>query len=467
MFNETKFRKFVERFPHRHTPFFARPDVSRRSFFGLAAAGVTGACLTSTKAFADVITRPNVTLLNKAKNVIMIQFTGAPSHTDTFDLKVVDGTTPARVAPALVNGLNWPTGIFPKLADNVGDLAIARSTRSWAAAHSLAQTWMQIGRSPAAVLGDVAPNIGSVVSMEKRAERKPNQIFPAFLALGANNAIGAGYFPAAYEPFKTEASTAGLANTANQDGQTRFDDKWNLLQQLDGGLRVNSPLGDSANDYGDFYKAARGLMYNPAVDKAFKFTPADSARYGGTAFGNSLLVAKQVLAADEGTRYIQVALGGWDMHTDIYGVAANRNNNIFTLGKTFDDGVSTLLNDLKSSGLLAQTLVVMMGEFGRTVGPVNNTGGRDHFLQQFAVFAGAGVKGGRALGSTDDFGRGTTEYGWSEERDFRPEDVEATIYSALGINYLTIRYDDPFKRGFEYVPYANDGLYKPIAELWA
>ena len=136
------------------------------------------------------------------------------------------------------------------------------------------------------------------------------------------------------------------------------------------------------------------------------------------------------------------------------------------LGKVLDDGLGALLADLKASGQLQETLIVVMGEFGRTTGPLTSAAGRDHFLQQFVLFAGGGVKGGRALGSTDATGSNTSEFGWSAARDVRPEDVEATIYSALGINWTNIRYDDPFGRGFEYVPFANDGLYKPIDELW-
>ncbi|OYW10153.1 MAG: hypothetical protein B7X34_05225 [Acidobacteriia bacterium 12-62-4] len=139
---------------------------------------------------------------------------------------------------------------------------------------------------------------------------------------------------------------------------------------------------------------------------------------------------------------------------------------MFTLGRTLDNGYATLIADLKAAGLLDETLVVMMGEFGRTVGRLNDQAGRDHYTQQFAVFAGGGVKGGRAIGETDAQGARTTEFGWSEQRDIRMEDIEATIYSALGINWTNVRYDDPFGRGFEYVPYASEGLYKPIHELW-
>jgi uncharacterized protein (DUF1501 family) len=137
------------------------------------------------------------------------------------------------------------------------------------------------------------------------------------------------------------------------------------------------------------------------------------------------------------------------------------------MGKQLDDGVSALLADLKSSGQLDSTLVVMMGEFGRTVGPITPAGGRDHYPQQSVIFAGAGVQGGRAIGSTDPTGATSFDYGWSRKRDIKPEDIEATIYSAMGINWTNVRYDDPFGRGFEYVPFSDQDLYGPINELWS
>ena len=89
-------------------------------------------------------------------------------------------------------------------------VAIVRSMRSWALVHNLAQTWTQIGRSPAAALGDVAPNVGSVVSLEKERERTASQVFPTFLALNAGSAVGPGYFSATYAPFKVIPQTTGL-----------------------------------------------------------------------------------------------------------------------------------------------------------------------------------------------------------------------------------------------------------------
>jgi hypothetical protein len=464
---QEKFQRFVSRYPHSRPAFYARPHFTRRQLFQIFGAGVTASCMLGRPVPAGVVInqRP-VATRNGAKNVIFILMAGAPSHTDTFDLKEVAGVTPAGFSPETIGGVRWPTGLMPKLGQQMADLAIVRSVRAWATGHAISQHWVQIGRNPSGALGDIAPNIGSVVAIEKYPERLRTQVLPSFIALNSGGGVGAGYLPATYDPMKLTPSAAGIPDTTNVDGEARMDNRYQLLHKLDDPLRIQSPYGKPLDDFGNFGEEARALMYNKDVSRAFNYASADSVRYGNTSFGNACLLANKILAANLGTRFVQITLGGWDMHSNIYG--AGGRGGLYTLGKTFDDGVSAMLSDLKASGQLDQTLVVMMGEFGRTVGRLTGTAGRDHFAQQFAVFAGAGIKGGRAIGSTDDQGSATVDPGWSRGRDVKPEDIEATIYSALGINWTSVRYDDPFGRGFEYVPFSNkEDLYGPIDELWS
>ena len=152
------------------------------------------------------------------------------------------------------------------------------------------------------------------------------------------------------------------------------------------------------------------------------------------------------------------------MHVNVNGT--NGRGGLYTLGKTFDDGVSSLLADLKANGQLDQTLVVMMGEFGRTVGKLTATAGRDHWQQQFVAFAGAGISGGRAIGSTVADGSATDDPGWSRGRAVKPEDIEATIYSALGIDWTRRIANTPSGRVFEYVGLAGSGRYGPVDEVF-
>jgi hypothetical protein len=328
--------------------------------------------------------------------------------------------------------------------------------------HSLAQTWTQIGRNPAAALGNIAPNIGSVVAIEKDSQRKPGQVFPTFLALNSDGAAGQGYFPAIYAPFKVDPSSSGILYTTNPEGQTNFNNRWNLVHSLDGVLRTDSPYGQPMDDYEDFYQSAQQMMYNPVVNTAFGFSSADSIRYGSSSTGNAMLVAVQALKANQGSRFIQITSNdGWDMHQNIYSAA-----NLPAKGKLLDTALSSMLGDLKSNGLLDSTLVVMVGEFGRTVGPLTAAAGRDHLAQQFVFFAGGGVKGGTIIGQTNATGGDTSVYGWSQNRYVYPEDVEATIYSAVGIDWTTVRHDDPLGRGFQYVPTTDPVQYFPINELW-
>jgi len=358
----------------------------------------------------------------------------------------------------------------------LSDIGIVRSMSSWALVHSLAQTWVQIGRNPTSALGDIAPNVGSIIALEKEKERRTGQIFPGFVALNAGSAEGQGYLKATYAPFQVapRVGASGVPNTTNPLGQALFGTMYQRLQQLDSAMRTNAPYGGSLKDMDAMYQQARGLMYNPTVDTAFTVSAQDSLRYGNgtaaTGFGNACALAKQILAADQGTRFIQINIGSWDHHQNIY-----QANVLPAMAAQLDGGLGALIDDLKSIGKLQDTLIIVQGEFGRTPG-FTAALGRDHYLIQSAMFIGGGVKGGKAIGATNPVGTQpggstVTEFGWAGSgttgpRMVRPEDIESTMYSALGIDWTTVRYDDPFGRGFEYVPFAKVGTYGPINELF-
>ena len=116
-------------------------------------------------------------------------------------------------------------------------------------------------------------------------------------------------------------------------------DRFNLLHLLDDPYRIRSPFGKPAEDLDNFYTQARAMVDHPAVAQAFAFSTSDSQRYGSTSFGNACLVAKQVLAASQGTRYIQLTLGGWDHHQDIY----DATDGLPPLCKILDDGPLPIL----------------------------------------------------------------------------------------------------------------------------
>jgi Protein of unknown function (DUF1501) len=461
---QEKINRWFRKYGWNHQTFFNRPHATRRHFLELMGSGVTASFLAQHPAKAAEVAAAGASPKGTAQNVIFILMAGAPSHTDTFDLKdaSVSAAPQGLHKPTSINGIYFPTGLMPKLAALTGDFAIARSVRAHAVVHTVSQTWVQIGRNPLAALGNIAPNIGSIVAAEKFGQRKPSDIFPTFLALNSNGAVNQGYLSGKYAPFKVTPSAAGISNTTNPTGQTRFENRFKLLNSLDSSLRTNAPNGMEMSDYNEFYIDAKQLMYNSEVNRYFGYTAARSTEFGNTATGNAMLVASQVLKADLGTRFIQITSNdGWDMHSNIYAA-----NNLPARVKIIDDGLSALINDLKANGTFDKTLIVMYGEFGRTVGPITAQAGRDHWPQQFCFFAGGGVKGGTLIGQTDARGADTVDYGWSENRYVYPEDIEATIYSALGIDWTTVRRDDPLGRGFEYVPKTGAFPFMPVHALW-
>jgi Protein of unknown function (DUF1501) len=448
------------------------PQLGRREFFQIAGAGLTGYFLAplSSKLFEAQAQTYTARLIGRAKNCIFIHMQGAPSHVDTFDLKV-GSWTPADFNPTSYNGILFPQGLMPNIATHLSKISIVRSLRAPALVHSLQQTWAQIAHNPTSLLGKISPNIGSVVAYEFESKRQPNQKLPAFISLNGGNTIGSGYFNARYTPFAVTAAQGGLAGLTHPQGQAVFDRRYQMLMALDGELRSNSPLGEPVVDMENFYQQSQALMYNPAIDSVFRFTADEQTRYGNSGFGNSLIVARNLVKANLGAKFIQVNIGGWDNHSNIYTA-------IRTPATQFDRGLGALLTDLSSQlgvqgggNLLEETLIVAMGEFGRTVRTggvvgLNQTQGRDHYFNQFAVFAGGGVVGGRAIGSTTDDGGAVQDPGWSQNRQVANEDIAATIYSALGIDYTKTLFNDPFKRGFEYVPFAAQGAWYPVLELF-
>ena len=448
------------------------PGFSRRRFLKLAGTGLVASY------FADVVdpsllmgatTSAGVPLQNSARNCIFIFLAGAPSQVDLWDLK--EGSwTPNDFEPTSYGNVRWPHGLLPKMADHLSSLSMIRCGLSWVAVHPLGQAWMQLARNPAGLSGSIAPHIGAVVALESQGVRTPTDVLPSFLAINAGSIPGAGYFPAKYGPCGIYPYEEGLSTLAHPDGAARFNRRWNLLHKLDDDRRSGA-LGKAAADIDDFFDQAKVLIDQPSINDNFKFDDADHARYGSTTFGDSLIVARNLINARKGVRFVQVTLDGWDHHAFIY--ERGTGESLYTKSQQLDSAFGSLLSDLSTTAgaaagktLLDETLIVMVGEFGRTVGSLNSQNGRDHYLRSSFVFAGGGVRGGKIIGQTNSLGDQVLDYQWSGDRDVRPEDVTCTIYSALGIDYTKTRNDDPLGRGFEYVPFAKDGVYRPIGELF-
>jgi uncharacterized protein (DUF1501 family) len=178
------------------------------------------------------------------------------------------------------------------------------------------------------------------------------------------------------------------------------------------------------------------------------------------------LVARNAVQAKSGTAFINVAHSGWDGHFLAFDRSSNFNN-YYRLTSELDTAVASLVTDLRGSGDLDKTLIVIMGEFGRTPGPLNSRGGRDHFRNAMSVvMIGGGTARGKTLGKTNADGSEIIETGWSANRPIYPEDLMATIYSALGIDW-TKSVVSASNRRWQYVTGANEGLYQPVKEVFA
>ena len=443
--------------------------LDRRVFFRTTLAGVAGyfASPLNLLAAPPVTTELGAPALGTAKNVIFILMRGAPSQIDTFDLKV-GSWTPADFDPTTVGDMDFPQGLMPNLTEQLGRISVVRSMQSTALVHPLLQTWTQIARNPTSATGPIAPNIGSVVALEAEPGRRSDQPLPGFVSLNTGGRVAKqGYFGGLYSPFDTVADPDGLDGLSNPVGEDLFNARYDMLQLLDGRNREPSQYGTLLEEMHNFYSSARRMMYEPAVNEAFSFTDLDSERYGDTDFGNSCIVARNILAGDLGTHYIQIDSRNWDHHQDIYLEGAG----LYQRAGELDPALSNLIVDLASTPgtagqtMLDDTLIVAKGEFGRTIGALTSRAGRDHYFVHFTIFAGGGTVGGRVIGRTTPDGRFVEDPGWSGNRPATAEDVAATIYASLGIDYTTVREDDPLGRGFPYVPSTPWQAY-PITELF-
>jgi hypothetical protein len=425
---------------------------TRRMLFRHLAAGVGGYFLLPQGPMETIARAADHTREARAKQVIFIMLAGAPSQVDTFDLK--EGPwTPRRFEPTTYgDDLRFPRGLFPNLAGQLSDVALLRSVRSWAVVHGLANQWIQIARNPVSSAAKIAPHIGSVIARELGL-RAPSTL-PSFFSLNATGGPGAGFLPVEDAPIYLQPAGDGLSPETYWMSRETYARRRNLLTRLEAAQQFEGAAAEAAL----LKSNSRDILFNDSVDSLFRFSSEESTRYGTSSFGNACIIARNLVRSDLGVRFVEITFPGWDNHAAIY-------QTLPALARDLDDGLGSLISDLRGSGKLEDTLIVAMGEFGRTVGAPNFLAGRDHYAQQSVFVAGAGVRGGRAIGKTDQRGSFTIEPGWSAERNIRPEDVAATIYSALGVDWTKVVHTDSGVR-FEYVPIVDDLPYQPISELW-
>jgi hypothetical protein len=378
-------------------------------------------------------------------NCIMLFLLGGPSHIDTWDMK--------PKAPAEVRGPFKPiktsasgieiSEIFPKMAQHADKFSLVRSVYHTATAvHDTGHQMMQTGRL---FTGGVEhPHVGCVLGYLKggRGELPAHALLPRPMGrTGGNLPHGqsAGYLGKQYDPFVLNADpsapTFKVPDLLPPDyiSAVRAERRQNLRNSVDGALEVfeKSP---QARQLDDNFALAYRLMSSQRAREAFAIEkePAEMRdRYGRTRFGQCCLMARRLIEA--GVRFVTVNMFEtvfdeitWDIHgskpfTDIQEMSR-------LVAPNFDRAYSTLLEDLKERGLLEKTMVVAMGEFGRTP-KVNPAGGRDHHPGVWTIIMGGGpIKGGQVVGESDELGYAP------KSRPVTPAEVAATIYHGLGLD---------------------------------
>jgi uncharacterized protein (DUF1501 family) len=420
--------------------------------------------------------------LGTARQVLFVNIEGGMSQVDTLDAK--EGPwTPDYFAIKQYGELKLPSGIMKNLPSVLDKVTVVRSMAAWDAVHGRAQYYVQTGHPLNLALAKEVPAIGAVVCAELAKERKAGDSLPPYIAMNmAGNQAGLinqGFLSAEYGPLNLNVGGGGPPSIApQQDMAETIKRRWERLQKLDGGLRGGEAGQDrSYADYHEYYRGAWAIMNDPRVAEIFKISEEDKKRYGSSAIGNSLILARNMFMADAGTKFILASHGGWDHHGDIY-KPNSRNHPV--LIRELDAAVMNLILDLdktpskhvRGKTLLDETLVVCVSEFGRTPGNISDTRqGREHYIHAHSgMFAGGGVKRGAVIGKTDEMGGKVVESGWEQKRPIYMEDIACTIYSALGIDWGKTIETTPSGRTFHYVEPASGTKYvkfEPVIELFA
>lgn len=408
----------------------------------------------------------------KDTNCIFLFLVGGPSHLDTWDMK--------PNAPAEIRGPYRPIAtnadgieiceIFPRMARHADKWSLVRTVYHTAAAvHDTGHQLMQTGRLFQGGLEH--PHVGCVLGKL----RGPKGDAPAHVLLpraigntGGNMPHGqtAGYLGKAYDPFVLNADPSRpdfqVPDLLPPDyiSARRLEKRRTLRQIVDGMVGEFEKSEDARLLDSNFHQAYR-LMSSQSAREAFDIGQEPEAardRYGRNRFGQSCLLARRMV--ERGVRFVTVNMFEtvfneitWDIHGSSPFSPISCYSDL--IGPMFDHGFTSLIEDLHERGLLANTLVVAMGEFGRTP-KINPAGGRDHWPACWTIaLAGGGVQGGRVVGSSDEIGAAP------KDRPVTPAEVAATVYHALGIG-LDLELEGPQSRPIRIVDHGVE----PIRELF-
>lgn len=414
-----------------------------------------------------------------ARNVVFYEISGAISHLESFDFKDNPGTPKDFHVTKLPTGIYFPVNFFPRITRIMDKVAIVRSFVSHEEVHLRGQYYVQAGRPLNVAFAREIPSVGSVVASELEPRRRPADTFPTYVSFSLDtNQVGAlstGFLPPQFSVFDLNPDQALKGMALDQKAIELIEERWRVLR----GLReINRGrmhgFGRQVDAFEDFSETAKRLLTDARWPAAFQISEEDRKRYGNTAPGLGCALARNLLREDGGTRYVHICQHGWDHHRSIWDRSVSDNH--YKLIADFDPALASLIEDLAvtpskatpGKTLLDETLVVFMSEFGRTPGPLNHIKGRDHHKHVFpAMFAGAGVKGGAVAGASDSDGNRCVDTGWNHKEQPRIENVVATIYSALGIDWSKEVHGLPSGRTYAYVDPLGANGFIPTDELSA
>ena len=395
--------------------------MSRRNFIRVGALAPLGLSLPQLMA-AHAGPRPA-----RAKSVILIYLGGGLSHHDSFDMKpeaVEQIRGKYKSIATTVPGLNI-CELLPKTAQVMHKLTLVRSGTHENDHHETATNWVLSGRF-GTPFGD-HPAIGAIVAHETGF----SGAVPPYVAVPKNPSFTWELGKSVWLGGRCESFKAGNPNEANYRvrdlsapaGSTpqTLERRKTLLAAVDQ-LADKVKQNDQIATYDEFSRKAAEMVLSPQSQAAFAIDREEATtrdEYGRNEFGQSALLARRLV--ENGVRFVTVNYAGWDHHDAIF-------KSLDKKLPEFDQGYSALINDLDQRGLLEDTMVLTMGEFGRTP-KVNDKAGRDHWGRAGSMlWAGAGVARGHVIGATDKNGAFVTD------RPVRPADVAWTVYESLGID---------------------------------
>jgi hypothetical protein len=390
-------------------------NLSRRDCLKLSAAGVSAVSLSG---WLKVLANRVAVAPSKHKSCILLWMDGGPSHKDTFDLKpgTKDGGDFKPISTA-VPGIHISEH-FPKFAQVMNHAAILRGMSTSEGAHGRAKYYLHTGYKEGQG-GLTYPSLGSLVSAEIGRTDAP---MPNYVAIGRS--FGAGFLGAKHAPLIVNDPARGVENLKPMVNGSHFDDRLGLLQEMESAF-YREYQADAGADHKTTYQRAVTLMQSKEA-KAFDLSqePASTREaYGSSRFGDGCLLARRLV--ESGVSFVEVTLPQWDTHQDNF-------DRVKRLSQQCDPALAALVKDLKQRGLLDSTLIVWMGEFGRTP-RINQRGskpGRDHYPRAWStLMIGGGIKGGQVVGKTDKEGAAVVE------RPISALDFLATVCEVLGINW--------------------------------